>query len=63
MSLDLGLFLLVAIVWAVLALAYALVPMFAMPGAALLWGVGALAFALIAWRIHGVRHIADSSRS
>ena len=63
MSLDLGLFLLVAIVWALLALAYALVPMFAMPGAALLWGTGALVFALIAWRIHGIRRIADPSRS
>lgn len=49
---DLALFLLVALVWALLAAAYALVPMLAMPGAALLWGAGATVFALIAWRVH-----------
>lgn len=48
MTSDLGLFIAVAVVWTVLALAYALVPMLAMPGAAPLWGVGAALFALIA---------------
>jgi hypothetical protein len=47
MTSDSGLFATVAAVWTVLALAYALVPMLAMPGAASLWGVGAALFALI----------------
>ena len=51
MSLDLALVALVAAVWLLLAAAYALVPMLAMPGAAFLWGSGGLAFALLAWRI------------
>jgi len=35
-------------VWAALALAYAVVPMFDMPGAALVWGVGAEVFLALA---------------
>jgi hypothetical protein len=52
MSLDLTLVALVAAIWLLLAAAYTLVPMLAMPGAALLWGSGGIAFALLAWRIH-----------
>ncbi len=48
MSLDLALVTLVAVVWLLLAAAYALVPMLAMPGAALLWGSGGVVFALLA---------------
>ena len=54
---DFLLLLAVFAVWAALALAYALAPMFDMPGAALVWGVGAVVFlalalaeALAAWR-------------
>ncbi|MCL6609420.1 MAG: hypothetical protein K6T74_15145 [Geminicoccaceae bacterium] len=36
-----------ALVWAVLAAAYALVPTFHMPGATLLWGAGALVFLVL----------------
>lgn len=50
MSFDLALVLLVAAVWLLLAAAYALVPLLAMPGAAALWGSGGLVFALLAWR-------------
>ncbi len=59
---DLALFLLVALVWALLAAAYALVPMLAMPGAALLWGAGAVVFALIARRVHAAGRTAGRSR-
>lgn len=48
MSLDLALVALVAAVWLLLAAAYALVPMLAMPGAAVLWGSGGIVFALLA---------------
>jgi hypothetical protein len=48
MSLDLALVTIVAVVWLLLATAYALVPMLAMPGAALLWGSGGVVFALLA---------------
>lgn len=51
MSLDLTLVVLVAAVWLLLGAAYALVPMLAMPGAAILWGSGGVVFALLAWRI------------
>jgi hypothetical protein len=40
----------VFVVWALLAAAYALVPMFAMPDAARVWGAGAAVFlALLLW--------------
>ena len=39
---------LVFVVWAALALAYGLVPAFAMPGAALVWGAGAALFLALA---------------
>lgn len=51
MNLDLTLVALVAAVWLLLAAAYALVPMLAMPGAAVLWGSGGIVFAALAWRI------------
>ncbi|MBI4275453.1 MAG: hypothetical protein HY659_12215 [Rhizobiales bacterium] len=38
----------VCIVWAALALLYATVPMFNMPGSALVWGAGAAIFAALA---------------
>ncbi|MBF0354143.1 MAG: hypothetical protein HQL43_02790 [Alphaproteobacteria bacterium] len=41
MSQDVLLLGLISAVWAVLALAYALVPMLNMPGSALIWGSGA----------------------
>lgn len=44
MSNDVKLLLLVAAVWLLLALAYALVPMLNMPGGALAWGSGAALF-------------------
>jgi hypothetical protein len=39
---------LVAAVWGALALLYATLPAFHMPGAALVWGAGAALFALLA---------------
>jgi hypothetical protein len=63
MSLDLALVLLVAAVWLLLAAAYALVPMLAMPGAALLWGSGGILFALFAWRIRAAERQATSDLS
>ncbi len=54
MTLDVRLIGLVALVWAVMAVLYATVPMLAhMPGSAMLWGSGAVVFALLAgavWR-------------
>lgn len=54
MTLDVRLISLVALVWAVMAVLYATVPMLAhMPGSAMLWGSGAGIFALLAgavWR-------------
>ena len=54
MTLDVRLIGLVALVWAVMAVLYATVPMLAhMPGSAMLWGSGAGIFALLAgavWR-------------
>lgn len=38
----------VCVVWAALALLYATVPMFHMPGSALVWGSGAALFAALA---------------
>jgi hypothetical protein len=56
MSLDFALVALVAAVWLLLAMVYALVPAFAMPGATLLWGTGGVAFAVLAWRIRAAEH-------
>ncbi len=44
MSDDSRLIALVALVWSVLAAAYALVPALDMPGSALVWGIGAALF-------------------
>lgn len=44
MNNDSLLFLAVFVVWLLLAAAYALVPMFAMPGYAAVWGYGSLVF-------------------
>lgn len=44
MTQDSGLFLSVFVVWVVLAIVYATVPMFAMPGYAVVWGLGSLVF-------------------
>jgi MYXO-CTERM domain-containing protein len=44
MSRDSLLFLAVFAVWIVLAILYAMVPMFAMPGYAAVWGYGSLVF-------------------
>ena len=63
MSLDLALVLLVAAVWLLLAAAYALVPMLAMPGAAVLWGGGGIVFALLAWRIRAAEHGPSNPRT
>ncbi|OHC74949.1 MAG: hypothetical protein A3G18_01335 [Rhodospirillales bacterium RIFCSPLOWO2_12_FULL_58_28] len=49
MSNDIKLLVLVAVVWLLLALAYALVPMLNMPGGALAWGSGAALFMLLAF--------------
>lgn len=62
MSLDLALVALVAAVWLLLAAAYALVPMLAMPGAAVLWGSGGIVFVLLAWRIRTVERSISSPR-
>lgn len=49
MTLDSRLIGLVALVWAVMSVLYATVPMLAhMPGSAMLWGSGAGIFALLA---------------
>jgi hypothetical protein len=45
---DIWLFVVVFAVWAALALLYAFVPMFHMPGYAGVWGWGALIFLLLA---------------
>ncbi len=45
---DSLLVLVVSAVWMVLALLYALVPAFAMPGAAVVWGGGAAVFMVLA---------------
>ena len=63
MTLDLALIALVAAVWLLLAAAYALVPMLAMPGAAILWGMGGRAFALLAWRIRAAARGTSHPRS
>jgi hypothetical protein len=57
---DIWLLAIVFVVWALLALLYALVPMFHMPGYAEVWGVGALIFLALAAlisirRSHGAR--------
>lgn len=48
MNQDSLLFLAVFAVWVLLALVYALVPMFAMPGYAAVWGYGSLVFLVLA---------------
>jgi len=45
---DIVLLVVVFAVWALLALLYATVPMFAMPGYASVWGVGSVIFLLLA---------------
>ena len=42
----------VALVWAALALLYAVVPMLHMPGSALVWGAGAALFLALAGCVH-----------
>ena len=44
MKTDSALFLIVFAVWLALAIVYATVPMFAMPGYAVVWGWGSLVF-------------------
>jgi hypothetical protein len=48
MKQDFSLLVIVAVVWAALALLYATVPMFHMPGYATVWGWGALVFFALA---------------
>ncbi|MBM3357806.1 MAG: hypothetical protein FJY54_08775 [Betaproteobacteria bacterium] len=48
MKQDFSLLVIVAVVWAVLALLYATVPMFHMPGYAAVWGLGAVVFLALA---------------
>jgi hypothetical protein len=48
MRLDAVLFVVVFLVWILLAMAYAVVPMFAMPGYAVVWGWGSLVFLALA---------------
>lgn len=49
MTLDVRLLAAIALVWAILSVLYATVPMLAhMPGSAMLWGAGAAVFAAIA---------------
>ena len=48
MNEDIVLLVIVFAVWALLALAYATVPMFAMPGYATVWGFGSLVFLALA---------------
>lgn len=45
---DIVLLVVVSAVWVVLAVLYATVPMFAMPGYASVWGVGSVIFLLLA---------------
>lgn len=45
---DILLLVIVFVVWAALAILYATVPMFAMPGYSVVWGWGALVFLLLA---------------
>jgi hypothetical protein len=59
MNEDSLLFAIVFAVWLALAIVYATVPMFAMPGYAVVWGWGALVFlglaALVAMAMRGSR--------
>jgi hypothetical protein len=48
MNRDSALFLAVFVVWVALAILYATVPMFAMPGYAAVWGYGSLVFLALA---------------
>lgn len=48
---DIVLLVIVSAVWVVLAVLYATVPMFAMPGSASVWGVGSVIFLLLAGMI------------
>ena len=45
---DGGLFLVVLVIWLALAILYATLPMFAMPGYATVWGWGSLIFLALA---------------
>lgn len=45
---DIVLLVVVSAVWVVLAVLYATVPMFAMPGYASVWGIGSVIFLLLA---------------
>jgi len=55
MSLDAFLLGLIGAVWGVLALLYAYVPAFHMPGSTLVWGVGAALFLGLAGWAHAAR--------
>lgn len=48
MSEDVRLIAAVGAVWALLAILYAVVPMFDMPGSVLIWGAGAVLFLALA---------------
>ncbi len=48
MSEDVWLIVAVGAVWALLAILYAVVPMFDMPGSVLIWGAGAVLFLALA---------------
>ncbi len=48
MSEDVWLIATVGAVWVLLAVLYAIVPMFDMPGSALIWGTGAVLFLALA---------------
>ncbi len=65
-SLDSALIAIVFVVWGVLALIYATVPMLYMPPSIRVWGLGALLFLIlagvIAWAERGTRRTAGRSR-
>lgn len=52
----------VAVVWTVLALLYAFVPMLDMPGAALIWGAGAVVFLALTTAIAAAERVANPKR-
>jgi hypothetical protein len=53
---DMVLMAIVFVVWAVLAVLYATVPMLSMPGFAVVWGAGAVIFLLLALLIWAATH-------
>lgn len=53
---DMVLMAIVFVVWAVLAVLYATVPMLSMPGFAVVWGAGAGIFLLLALLIWAATH-------